>query len=74
MGTVYQLGITISILISQILGSESVLGTEELWPVLLALTIVPGILQLISLPFCPETPKYLLITKGKELEAQKGNT
>ncbi|KAK6621842.1 hypothetical protein RUM44_001649 [Polyplax serrata] len=71
VGTVYQLGITISILLSQILGLESVLGTKEHWPLLLALTIVPTIVQLFVLPFCPEAPKYLLVSKGKELEAQK---
>lgn len=74
VGTVYQLGITISILLSQILGLESVLGTKEHWPLLLALTIVPTIVQLFVLPFCPEAPKYLLVSKGKELEAQKGKT
>ena len=45
VGTVYQLIITISILISQVLGMGSVLGNEAGWPILLGLTIVPGILQ-----------------------------
>ncbi|KAK7793268.1 hypothetical protein R5R35_006661 [Gryllus longicercus] len=71
VGTVYQLVITISILVSQILGLESILGTAEKWPVLLAITVVPGILQLLTLPVCPESPKYLLLSKGKELEAQR---
>jgi hypothetical protein len=72
VGTVYQLVITISILVSQILGLESVLGTEDLWPVLLAITAVPGLFQLATLPMCPESPKYLLLSKGQELEAQRG--
>lgn len=71
IGTVYQLVITISILFSQVLGLGSILGTETLWPVLLAITIVPAIFQLVTLPFCPESPKYLLTSKGKEMEAQK---
>nr|CAD7598767.1 unnamed protein product [Timema genevievae] len=74
VGTVYQLVITISILVSQILGLESVLGTEALWPVLLALTVVPGIFQLATLPLCPESPKYLLLSKGQEIEAQRSLT
>ena len=45
VGTVYQLIITISILISQVLGMGSVLGNEAGWPILLGLTIVPGIVQ-----------------------------
>jgi SP family facilitated glucose transporter-like MFS transporter 1 len=72
VGTVYQLVITISILVSQILGLESILGTEDLWPVLLAVTAVPAIFQLVTLPVCPESPKYLLLSKGQEMEAQRG--
>jgi hypothetical protein len=45
VGTVYQLIITISILLSQVLGMGSVLGNEAGWPFLLGLTIIPGILQ-----------------------------
>jgi SP family facilitated glucose transporter-like MFS transporter 1 len=72
VGTVYQLVITISILVSQILGLESILGTENLWPVLLAVTAVPAVFQLATLPACPESPKYLLLSKGQEMEAQRG--
>merc|ERR1719286_60413 len=69
LGTVYQLIITLSILISQILGMSSVLGTETGWPWLLAMTAVPAILQLATLPFCPESPKYLLLDKDDEMAA-----
>ncbi|KAJ1525394.1 hypothetical protein ONE63_010209 [Megalurothrips usitatus] len=69
VGTVYQLVITISILVSQILGLESLLGTADKWPVLLAITVVPGIFQLVTLPLCPESPKYLLLGRGQETEA-----
>lgn len=71
VGTVYQLVITISILISQILGMESLLGTAELWPVLFAVTVVPAIYQLITLPFCPESPKFILLSRGQEAEARR---
>merc|ERR1711874_91476 len=70
LGTVYQLIITMSILISQILGMNNVLGTEDGWPWLLAITAVPAILQLATLPFCPESPKYLLLDKDDEMAAQ----
>jgi len=66
---VYQLIITLSILISQLLGMNNVLGTEEGWPWLLALTAVPALLQVASLPFCPESPKYLLLDKDDEMAA-----
>ncbi|XP_008468364.1 solute carrier family 2, facilitated glucose transporter member 1 isoform X1 [Diaphorina citri] len=71
VGTVYQLVITISIVISQILGLGGLLGTADGWPLLLAFTLVPGIYQMITLPFCPESPKYILLSKGQELEAQR---
>lgn len=71
IGTVYQLVITITILLSQILGLESILGTEDGWPYLLALVVIPAVLQCLMLPLCPESPKYLLLSKGQELEAQR---
>ena len=73
LGTVYQLIITLSILISQVLGMNNVLGTEEGWPWLLALTVVPALFQLATLPFCPESPKYLLLDKDDEMAANSGN-
>jgi len=69
VGTVYQLIITISILLSQILGMTNVLGNIAGWPFLLGLTIIPGILQVIALPFCPESPKYLLLDKNDDEKA-----
>lgn len=72
VGTVYQLVITMSILVSQILGLEQILGTDDQWPLLLCLTIVPAIFQVVTLPLCPESPKYLLLSKGKDMEAQRG--
>ncbi|XP_043273237.1 solute carrier family 2, facilitated glucose transporter member 1-like isoform X2 [Venturia canescens] len=71
VGTVYQLVITISILVAQILGMNQLLGTVDHWPLLLCLTIVPAIFQLCTLPLCPESPKYLLLSRGKDMEAQK---
>ncbi|KAK0169622.1 hypothetical protein PV328_011797 [Microctonus aethiopoides] len=71
VGTVYQLIITISILIAQILSAENLLTTKNLWPLLLSLTIIPGIFQCFTLPLCPESPKYLLVSKGRDADAKK---
>ena len=71
VGTVYQLIITISILISQILGMNNILGNDAGWPVLLGLTIVPGVLQCVTLPCCPESPKFLLLDKDDQAGATK---
>lgn len=71
LGTLHQLGVTIGILTSQILGFPEILGNEGYWHVLLGLCAVPPILQLLSMPFCPESPRYLLITKEKREDAHK---
>jgi len=71
LGTVYQLIVTISILLAQILGMKNVLGNENNWPWLLAMTAVPSIFQLATLPFCPESPKYLLLDKDDEHAAEE---
>uniref|UniRef100_A0A1B0CCC6 Putative glucose transporter type 1 isoform x11 n=1 Tax=Lutzomyia longipalpis TaxID=7200 RepID=A0A1B0CCC6_LUTLO len=71
LGTVNQLAVTVGLLLSQVLGIEQILGTNDGWPVLLGLAICPAILQLLLLPVCPESPRYLLITKQWEEEARK---
>ncbi|XP_035219475.1 solute carrier family 2, facilitated glucose transporter member 1-like isoform X1 [Stegodyphus dumicola] len=71
VGTIYQLIIAFSILISQIFGMPEVLGTEEAWPILFGLIIVPSVFMLVTLPLCPESPKYILINQGKDVAAQK---
>jgi hypothetical protein len=37
----------------------------------LAITVVPCIFQLATLTFCPESPKYSLINKGRNEQAEK---
>uniref|UniRef100_UPI0037E81EE2 solute carrier family 2, facilitated glucose transporter member 3 n=1 Tax=Semicossyphus pulcher TaxID=241346 RepID=UPI0037E81EE2 len=70
-GTLHQLGVVVGILIAQIFGLEALLGSDTLWPLLLALTILPAVVQTIMLPFCPESPRYLLIVLNQEEEARK---
>merc|ERR1712079_976776 len=48
---------------------RNVLGNEGGWPWLLFLTVIPGVLQLATLPFCPESPKHLLLDKDDEERA-----
>lgn len=58
--------------VSQIFGLEALLGSDQLWPVLLAVTVIPAVLQCLLLPFCPESPRYLLINLNQEEQARKG--
>ncbi|NWW36924.1 GTR11 protein, partial [Panurus biarmicus] len=49
------------------LGLREVLGVEALWPILLAANAVPVLVQFLTLPFFPDSPRYLLIDqKDKE--------
>ncbi|XP_039253378.2 solute carrier family 2, facilitated glucose transporter member 3-like [Styela clava] len=70
LGISNQLGIVIAIMISQILGLEEVLGTVEYWPYLIVLCGAFTVYQFLTLPFCPETPTYLL-SQGMEDEARE---
>ncbi|XP_035234334.1 solute carrier family 2, facilitated glucose transporter member 3 isoform X2 [Anguilla anguilla] len=70
-GTLHQLGVVVGILVAQIFGLEFLLGSATLWPLLLALTAFPAVVQSILLLFCPESPRYLIINLNKEEEAQK---
>ncbi|NXM67116.1 GTR11 protein, partial [Serilophus lunatus] len=50
------------------LGLREVLGVEGLWPVLMAANALPSLVQLLTLPFFPESPRYLLIDKKNKEE------
>ncbi|XP_012383107.3 solute carrier family 2, facilitated glucose transporter member 2-like [Dasypus novemcinctus] len=70
LGTCHQLAIVTGILISQILGLRFVLGNQDLWHVLLGLSVVPVALQSLLLFFCPESPRYLYIKVDEEVKAR----
>lgn len=52
------------IMLGQIVGLTEVLGSDALWPYLLASNALPGLFQLLTLPWFPESPRFLLIDKG----------
>ena len=60
------------VIFAQVFGLEALLGSDYLWPLLLALTALPAVLQCIMLPLCPESPRHLLINLNQEEEARKG--
>ncbi|XP_036388945.1 solute carrier family 2, facilitated glucose transporter member 1-like [Megalops cyprinoides] len=70
LGTLHQLGIVIGILMAQVFGLDSILGTPTLWPFLLGFTFIPAVLQCALLPFCPESPRFLLINRNEENKAK----
>ncbi|KAF6081903.1 hypothetical protein HJG60_008892 [Phyllostomus discolor] len=54
----------LGIVMGQVVGLRELLGGPQAWPLLLASCLVPGLLQLASLPLLPESPRYLLIDRG----------
>ncbi|XP_008294037.1 solute carrier family 2, facilitated glucose transporter member 5 [Stegastes partitus] len=71
LGIVPQLFITIGILSAQVLGIKNILGNSTDWTLMLGLTGIPALLELLLLPFFPESPRYMLIQKGDEKTATK---
>ncbi|XP_066527341.1 solute carrier family 2, facilitated glucose transporter member 9-like [Hoplias malabaricus] len=58
-------------LTGQFAGLSEILGREDLWNVLLCVPAFVSIIQMISLPYFPEAPRYLLIEKGNIEECRK---
>ncbi|XP_057601298.1 solute carrier family 2, facilitated glucose transporter member 11 isoform X8 [Hippopotamus amphibius kiboko] len=54
----------LGILMGQVVGLRELLGGPQDWPLLLASCLVPGVLQLASLPLLPESPRFLFIDRG----------
>uniref|UniRef100_A0A7N8Y4Q9 Solute carrier family 2, facilitated glucose transporter member 5 n=1 Tax=Mastacembelus armatus TaxID=205130 RepID=A0A7N8Y4Q9_9TELE len=72
MGMGTSIFITGGILTGQVIGLKEILGREEYWPILLSTTCIPAFLQLLILPWFPESPRYLLIDKGDNEACKKG--
>ncbi|KAJ7309655.1 hypothetical protein JRQ81_007713 [Phrynocephalus forsythii] len=56
----------LGLVLGQVAGLREILGAEESWPLLLASNVVPGLIQLVLLPWAPESPRYLLMDQGNE--------
>lgn len=51
---------------------REVLGVDALWPILMAANALPALVQLFTLPFFPDSPRYLLIDKKDKEGCIKG--
>ncbi|KAA8579022.1 hypothetical protein FQN60_010622 [Etheostoma spectabile] len=63
LGLVPSIFIGTGVFAAQILGLHELLGKEEDWPLFLSVIVVPTFIQLMLLPWFPESPRYLLIEK-----------
>ncbi|XP_077601059.1 solute carrier family 2, facilitated glucose transporter member 11-like isoform X1 [Stigmatopora nigra] len=64
MGMGTSVFVTGGIFTGQVMGLNELLGKEEYWPFLLATTCIPAVMQLLMLPWFPESPRFLLIDRG----------
>ncbi|XP_069792270.1 solute carrier family 2, facilitated glucose transporter member 11-like [Narcine bancroftii] len=61
--------LTLGILIGQIAGQRELLGSKQYWHILLSTVSIPALLQILLLPWFPESPRYLFLDKGLEAKA-----
>ncbi|XP_068171618.1 solute carrier family 2, facilitated glucose transporter member 11 isoform X1 [Antennarius striatus] len=52
------------VVLGQVVGLREILGSESCWQYLLGSNAIPGFIQLLTLPWFPESPRYLLIDRG----------
>ncbi|XP_078398037.1 solute carrier family 2, facilitated glucose transporter member 9 [Cetorhinus maximus] len=71
LGQVTSIFICVGVFVGQVLGLPEMLGKESSWPLLFGLNAVPAVIQLIVLPFLPESPQYLLFEKNDISRAKK---
>ncbi|KAK6178855.1 hypothetical protein SNE40_011345 [Patella caerulea] len=71
IGSGHQIGIGIGIAIAVVLGLKQIFGTEELFPLMFAFSALLAVFQLCSLPFCPESPRFLMLTRKDQEAAGK---
>ncbi|KAM6216898.1 solute carrier family 2, facilitated glucose transporter member 7 [Rhynchocyon petersi] len=71
LGTMTEVFVIVGVFLAQIFSLQAILGNPTGWPVLLAITGIPALVQLLSLPFFPESPRYTLIQKRDEETARQ---
>ncbi|KAF3702107.1 Solute carrier family 2, facilitated glucose transporter member 9 Glucose transporter type 9 [Channa argus] len=70
-------GVTVATFVSlgkfcgQLLGISELLGTENGWPWLLGFNGFTALLQLLTLPFLPESPSFLLLDRADQPACDK---
>ncbi|CAG9831260.1 unnamed protein product [Diabrotica balteata] len=68
-GVLCPLGVTIGVLLGQIMSMHDILGNSDYWPHCLAAYVIPVIICAFALPLLPESPKYLFVIKKDQHKA-----
>ncbi|KAJ6659374.1 hypothetical protein lerEdw1_019106 [Lerista edwardsae] len=71
LGQITAILICVGVFTGQVLGLPEIFGKESLWPYLFGMIIVPSVIQVLVLPFLPESPRYLLLEKHDTKAAEK---
>ncbi|KAK5978151.1 Facilitated glucose transporter protein 1 [Trichostrongylus colubriformis] len=71
IGSFHQLLICASILFAQIMGHPLLFGTPEKWPLIFFFIAIPAIVQVITLPMIPESPRFTLCIRGEVEQARE---
>uniref|UniRef100_A0A8B9SNY0 Solute carrier family 2 member 9 n=1 Tax=Anas platyrhynchos TaxID=8839 RepID=A0A8B9SNY0_ANAPL len=71
LGQVTAIFICVGVFTGQVLGLPEIFGKESRWPYLFGVIIVPSLVQVVILPFLPESPRYLLLEKHNTSKAEK---
>ncbi|XP_075901041.1 solute carrier family 2 member 11, like isoform X1 [Nelusetta ayraudi] len=71
------MGVTVATFVSlgkfsgQLLGISELLGSRQRWPWLLGFNGLTALLQLCTLPFLPESPRFLLLERGDQQACER---
>ncbi|XP_040291590.1 solute carrier family 2, facilitated glucose transporter member 9-like [Bufo bufo] len=64
LGFMPSIFICLGVFTAQVLGLPELLGKDDTWPLFFSMVVVPTFVQICTLPFFPESPRYLLIDKS----------
>ncbi|CAH8613057.1 unnamed protein product [Dicrocoelium dendriticum] len=71
VGACNQLGVVMGIVIAYVVTLTETLNHSNLWPIACGLCAVPAAISLLVLPFCPESPRFLMVERNDEARARK---
>jgi MFS family permease len=71
IGTLYNIALEAGIVCTSVFGLPSIFGTAALWLYLYIISMVPFLINLICLPFCVETPKYVFTYRNDSESVEK---
>ena len=71
IGTLSAVICIVGVFVAQLLGLDFILGSPRGWRFLFGFSLVPAVIQLATLPCCPESPRYLYLNRHQVAHATK---